>query len=847
MSRGHGDLRERAYLLFLEVLEQAAEGRPSFLQERCAGDLELQAEVESLLASHTDAEGFLGESLLPVGAGHPQTIGPYRVLELLGEGGMGMVYLAEQEEPIHRMAAIKVIKLGMDTRRVQERFQLERQALARMSHPAIARILEVGTTSRGQAYFAMEYVDGEPITTYCEREDLPLERRLELLQEVCRAVQHAHQKGILHRDIKPSNVLVTTEDGRPRPHVIDFGVARALDEEGERTANEAYAPIGTPDYMSPEQAGVGQGDVDSRTDVYSLGVLLYEVVSGERPYRFGKAQALLQAQQRLGPDAPRPPRPMRQGQPLPQELEWIILTAIEHDRRRRYGTPNELADDLQRFLRREPVLVGPPSKTYLLRKFVQRNRAVVTVGLLLFLSLTIGFGTFLWMWNRSEQANREIEGMLANYRSVADDLTLQGLEEEADWLWPAWPQRSGDFDDWLARAQELLERIPVHQLELKRSASFPAEDRVWLEGRRSRLLSSLERLEQGAPGEVSIPRLRRRLAFAQALGEASLVEASAAWEEAIAAIAVEPLYRGLQLEPQVGLVPLGPDPTSGLWEFLVWGTGVAPQRGEDGRWKMTEECGVVLVLLPGGEAVIGVDRDDDPAAYYIEGPRHLRELQPFFLSKYELSRSQAERMEEHFQVPLKDRLGSEFDLQQDGRLPLTDVHWVESRDLLATLGLEFPTAIQWEYGARAGETRPWLDEFERLHLYGNLRDLSAAENAKLHGETHEAIDDGFAYASPIGSFLPNRFGIHDVHGNVYEWCRGTVELFDDMKESDLGGSLLEPRQVDDMREVRGGSYQTMAFGVRFTLRVRQYALIRSPYTGIRPARRISPAEDFWDS
>ncbi|MGA2262036.1 MAG: serine/threonine-protein kinase [Acidobacteriota bacterium] len=341
----------------------------------------------------------------------PEHIGPYKVLDFLGEGGMGVVYLAEREQPIRRKVALKVIKLGMDTKEVIARFESERQALAMMNHPNIAQVHDAGTTDRGAPYFVMEYVAGVPIADYCDRHRLSTRERLEIFIPVCQAVQHAHQKGIIHRDIKPSNILVALQDGKPVPKIIDFGVAKATHQRlTEKTVftQQGYL-IGTPEYMSPEQAEMTGLDVDTTTDIYSLGVLLYELLVGALPF---DPRAL----RRAGFDEIRriirevdPPKPTTRLSSLGQlakgiaerrhtdvvslakelrgDIDWITLKAMEKDRTQRYASSSELAADIERHLRNEPVIACPPSSAYRLRKFVRRHRigvaAIVTIVLLI--------------------------------------------------------------------------------------------------------------------------------------------------------------------------------------------------------------------------------------------------------------------------------------------------------------------------------------------------------------------------------------------------------------------------------------------------------------------------------
>ena len=348
----------------------------------------------------------------PAPSDHPtERIGPYRLLQRLGEGGMGEVWLAEQVQPVRRQMALKIIKAGMDSAQVIARFEAERQALALMDHPAIARVFDAGTTPQGRPYFAMEYVRGEPITTYCDRHRLTTPDRLDLFIHVCEGVQHAHQKGIIHRDLKPSNVLVTIQDDHPVPKIIDFGVAKATAQQlTERTLyTEWGVMIGTPEYMSPEQAEMGGLDIDTRTDVYALGVMLYELLTGALPFDreelrragFMGIQRTIREKEPLrpsarvtGPGAASPDaarrrhtEPARLAGELRGDLDWITMKALEKDRTRRYDTVMGLATDIRRHLLSEPVAASPPSTAYRVKKFIRRHRfgvaTAATVGVLL--------------------------------------------------------------------------------------------------------------------------------------------------------------------------------------------------------------------------------------------------------------------------------------------------------------------------------------------------------------------------------------------------------------------------------------------------------------------------------
>lgn len=425
----------------------AGPAREAFLKESCGGDMELCARVEELLGIFADAENFFEEgksALVPEEsiAGHDPSmgfaeeptgtrIGRYKLLQKIGEGGGGVVYMAEQEIPVRRRVALKIIKLGMDTKSVIARFEAERQALAMMDHPNIARVLDAGATKTGRPYFVMELVRGVKITDYADQYQLDTRQRLDLFIQICRAIQHAHQKGIIHRDIKPSNILVTLHDGVPVPKVIDFGIAKATETSlTDKTLFTAYGQfIGTPAYMSPEQAEMHGVDIDTRSDIYSLGVLLYELLTSKTPFDAKKLMqsGLDEMRRTLRECEPQRPSTMlttlqggelnvtaqrRQSEPpklislVRGDLDWIVLKALEKDRMRRYETANGLAMDVERYLQNEPVLARPPSRLYRLQKLFRRNRAVFIGCMAVAFALIIGFGTSTWLFIREKQARQ---------------------------------------------------------------------------------------------------------------------------------------------------------------------------------------------------------------------------------------------------------------------------------------------------------------------------------------------------------------------------------------------------------------------------------------------------------
>lgn len=449
-------MRERAEEIFADALDVHSSERGAFLEAACGADNELRAEVEDLLRDAEKADTFfealshgapgLRGQTHAVSKDKPGTmIGPYLLVRPLGRGGFGSVWLASQTLPLRRQVALKLIKRGMDSEEVLARFRAEQQALALMSHPNIARVFDAGVTPDGRPFFAMELVEGEKITAFCDARSFSIPDRLRLFLQVCSAVNHAHQKGIIHRDLKPSNIVVTCKDGEPVAKVIDFGIARAIEGSltGDRTLTQADQLVGTPSYMSPEQAGGQPGAIDTRTDIYSLGIILYELLAGAVPFDEQTLAAAGREEIRRIIQEEEPVRPSTKLRSLPQEaltgvatarkvsaealprivsseLDWIAMKAIEKAKERRYETMDALASDVQRFLQNEPVSARPPSSAYLIGKMARRHRALLGTTALIALVLVAATATSLWLAFRARQAEALAESRRRDAEAVSN-------------------------------------------------------------------------------------------------------------------------------------------------------------------------------------------------------------------------------------------------------------------------------------------------------------------------------------------------------------------------------------------------------------------------------------------
>ncbi len=744
----------------------------------------------------------------------PVRIGPFRILERIGAGGMGVVFLAERREPIEQRVALKVIRTDRLERTYRARFAMEQAALARMDHPNIARLLDAGL-DEGQSWFAMEFVPGTPLSDYCREHRLSIGARLRLFAQVCDGVQHAHMKGILHRDLKPANVLVREIDGRPVAKIIDFGLAQPTDPLQIRaTLHESMRQIvGTFAYMSPEQAERTEGDLDTRTDVYSLGVVLYELLTGVVPLDVDEAQRrglawigdFLREHEPKKPStrlstmgerltsaaAERGTSPHRLRASVHGDLDWVTMKALERDRQRRYPTVRELGRDIERYLRHQPVEAGPPGGWYRAKKWLRRHvRGVAVVG------LVVATGAS-FVLRDAVLKHRQVVAEARRTTLARAALASQFLDRADTDLWPVVPATVPRIEAWLSAATELV----GHRAELTEmrtdlaatSAAGSGSDRVdvaWQAAMLDKGLADFEELER------RIPLVRARSVRAAALQARTTTVDAKLWADAIRDVASDARLAGFSLRPMCGLVPLGRNPVTGLQEFYLLDGGVTdalPVRGADGAYDVRPETGLILVLVPGGDI-------DVPCAS--DGAVVRGRLDPFFLSRYEMTQAQWVRMMgEGLSGP--DVLSATYNIanEPDGLQrsaggpgeqarsettsdwtpvtwihPLQQITWLEATLRLPRWQLALPTSAQWLRAASASTDATvhfdWISHDSGSQI--NFRDAACTAHGEGQGipaGSPSPTWDGFVFTSPVGALAPNPFGFHDIFGNVAELCR----------------------------------------------------------------------------
>lgn len=822
----HREPNDTVLEFLVEFACDRAEGRERPLAEYLARFPGSDAEIAAAYAEALGVEA-------PRERDAPELLGPYRLLRELGRGGQAVVWLAEDTR-FGREVALKVAPRPPGAEDLAPRLRREAQAASRVSHPGLCPIYDVGADER-QAWIAMRYVPGETLERRIARgaQD-SLAQRLEWLESIARALHEAHEAGIVHRDVKPGNIML---EPTGQPVLLDFGIARG-DELVQLTLTGDA--LGTPAYMAPE---VLRGErSDRRADVWALGVSAFELLSGTRPFDAPTRELLVRAiLDEPAPDA-RSIAPT-----LPRDLAIVLATALEKDPQRRYQSARELADEFARVRRREPIRARPASAAHKLKRWAQRNRRLAASLATLAVVLVAALATTSWLLSRTREALSRRDALVRDVGQLSDQTLASDLLAQAQTLWPATPQRAEALASWLAHADELLARKEQHSAARSALATRTDLDpdprknqaaRAWLVEQLDRLLASLEQLGQARPG------VARRLELARELRVRTIDEHADAWRAASERVAADARFNGFQLAPQVGLVPLGPDPRSRLEEFAHFASGAVPVRDERGELALESASAIVLVLVPGREFVLGaVPPSDaqpvgapnvDPWCGKWDGPPKRVALVPYFIAKHELTRAQFRGHAGLDPSSLAPEDAASRAAQD--RLPVETISWELATRVLGELDLELPTEAQWEFAARAGTTSVFSsgDTFESLQGFANVADSSAAQSG-ADWPCERALDDGFIMLAPVGSFAPNGFGLHDVHGNVMEWCRDTWEDLADV-EPRAGDGLFEG--AEPTRVQRGGSFSHNPEKCRSAARNGAMPEYVAPVWGVRAVRRV---------
>lgn len=746
-----------------------------------------------LAAALDERLGILDQSALLVAPSSPaigERVGPYSLEKALGEGGMGRVYLARQAEPVDRLVALKLVhpwlaaELGI-------RFLHERRALAALDHDGIARLFDAGESPVHGMYFAMEYVEGLPIDEFCTRHRLSIEARLQLVVQVCRAIEHAHQRGVVHRDLKPDNILVRGAASSPQTKVIDFGLARVEREGVERSRlTRTGGFLGTPGFASPEQAA-GLPNVDTRTDVYGLGAVLYRLLTGEVPIHVPPGADPASVIGQVEPALPsaavanHPERAEEFGRAagvqdhrhlvrrLRGDLDAVAMCALEKDRERRYATVGALVADLQAHLAHCPIAARRQTRVYLLSKFARRHSLAIAVSCAV-AALLLTSGTFAAV-------------SAAEARSRLDDFNLFGLvrrlrtldEAELYDTIPLGADAGERLTSWIREVEAVLARRPEVERRRARLAAAATDRDAWDDGSgatnelRQNIDEMLARCDQMVAQEGTLTLARTRRGWITEILPRMGGDELGLWARAREELAADKRFGGFVLPQQPGLVPLGADPVSGFQEFAwLFPGGELPQR-DGGRFVIRPHTCPIFVLLPGGRCWVGSQNDDpqsanfDPARSALERRRQAVQVEPFLLAKFELTQGQWQVLTG--QAPRVPEGATADDA------PVLPAHHFDDNELLYAItawGLRRPTEDEWEYAARAGTTSIWWtgDDPDSLRGYANLGDQSLATFGNVEDDSAVLWDDGYPSLAPVASMRPNPWGFWHIIGNVNELC-----------------------------------------------------------------------------
>jgi serine/threonine protein kinase/formylglycine-generating enzyme required for sulfatase activity len=891
--------------------------RNTWLDLECRGDAALRCEVEELLELEQDSDHDPLANLLPGDArtfidrfkrevaqatqhaqahvrhqelfdhalaelerrgARPER---YRLEEPLGRGGMGEVHAA-WDQLLRRRVALKRVRRDDDhlpSPGVQIRFLQEAQLTGQLEHPGVPTVYEIGVDA-GRLFFTMPLVVGESLGDLLR--NLPRgagawdhRRVLDTVLQAARAIAHAHERGIVHRDLKPANLMI----GRfGAAYVMDWGVARVVD--GERASELLFAsdledgvgaigsakregrafetvgagPLGTPSYMSPEQAR-SEGEVGPATDVYALGAILYEVLAGAPPFldlpgEDGAPPSATEVTRRVQAGSPTPLSERAPG--APRELVAIAERAMQRDPGRRFAGAREIVEDLENYMDGRVVRSYETGVWAELRKWVRRNRTLATVGVTLLLAVAGAVTAAFVIQARREAEASEKVAQIMRLSSLQD---AERLVRTLDLLWPVTPARLGELRTWRREALRLAGSAVDFEGELRAiearasvgpdgGLDFLESSDAWWHRQLTQTIETLGQLVATDDGPLFGSSAEYGLGVSQriALAEASQARAAdpdflGAWREAQRTIETSPRYGGLELAVDADLLPLGPDPASGLWFFAHLPSGTPAELDGDGAWRVRRETGVVLVLIPGGSSWMGAQRSDPAApnlgrfATHREQPVNRITLEPYLISRFELTTSQWERLAGF-------RTGSFED--PEGNMPADSISWWEGAEVLARFELDFPTEAQWEHAARAGSEGPWwFGQVEEDLAYHDLVNFSRVDEklAKRYAEKYGRPRPPLPQLPrPVDVGSANPFGLVNVNGNLSEWSREAPGSYESATFGPEALREIEHESLD--RVVRGGSLTTLPYHARVSYRELRPGDVRGRDCGVRPIRRV---------